>query len=539
MTDGRIRRHRVVALVCAIGAILMVGAPAAVAKGLNFKPCGEAGAQCAVAAVPYDYDHPGGAKLHIDVAKSPATGKRIGSLFFNFGGPGAPTAPYVEAYGPALFPVLNERFDIIGMDPRGTGAPRSENSVWCNANAEQESIYSEPFPTPFNLDAGQLIRKDQRYQKKCFQNSNTKLLEHTATADVARDMDFVRDALGEAKTTYLGFSYGTFLGATYASLFPKKMRAFVLDGPVNANSYINHPMQDLRAQTAAIERAQQRFFQACAAHQDACEGFGGDDPHMAFDDLIEQADAHPIQAAGYAPDPRPIKGDDIRAAAVAEMYNKYYWPGLADALARASHGDGSGIRQEVDEDWYGRDPDTGEYDPLNDRYFLLTAAEQRYRKGDVGSYLQAGEDCWETYDHAYDNCGYVELNYGLWPAQAHDVFRGPFRVPKSANTPLVVDTTYDPATPYRGGLLLARDLGNARVLTMKGDGHTAYGNGSPDCIDTAVENYLINQVLPPAGTKCKQNVPFEQPSAALKQRSAKAHAVRRHNRPHMRSLVGR
>jgi pimeloyl-ACP methyl ester carboxylesterase len=543
MTDGGIRRLRLLACVCVVGGMLLLAAPAAMAKsgkgssGLNWKDCGDAGSQCAVAAVPYDYDHPGGDRLHINVAKSPATGKKIGSLFFNFGGPGAPAAIYVEFLGADLFPVLNEHFDIIGMDPRGTGDPGSENSVWCNANAEQESIYSEPFTTPFNLDAGALIRKDARYQKKCFQNSNRKLLDHTSTADVARDMDFIRNAVGDPKMTYLGFSYGTFLGATYASLFPNKMRAVVLDGPVNANSYINHPMQDLKAQTAGFERALQRFFQACAAHQDACEGFGGDDPHMAFDDLIDQADASPIPAAGYTSDPRPVKGDDIRAAGVAEMYSKFAWPGLADALAKAQAGDGSGIRQLVDEDWYGRDPDTGEYDPINDRYFILTANEQRYRK-DVGTYLSAGEDCWETFDHAYDNCGYSELNYGLWPGKAKDVFRGPFHVPKSAQTPLVVDTTYDPATPYRGGLLLARDLGNARVLTMKGDGHTAYQNGS-DCIDLAVEDYLINKVLTPPGTKCQQDVPFEQPTAAAKQRSAKAQKTIRQIRPHTRPLVRR
>jgi pimeloyl-ACP methyl ester carboxylesterase len=546
MQDGRIRSRRLLACVCVIVAMLLLAAPAAMAKGgkggssgLDWKPCGDAGAQCATADVPRDYDHPRGATIPLDVAKSPATGRKIGSLFFNFGGPGAPAAIYVEFLGPALFPVLNEHFDIIGMDPRGTGTPGGENSVWCNAfPPEQWSIYSEPFPTPFNTDAASLVRKDLRYQRKCLENSNRSVLGHTSTADVARDLDFMREKVGDSKMTYLGFSYGTFLGATYASLFPNKMRAVVLDGPVNANSYINHPMQDLKAQTAAFERALQRFFMACAADQTACEGFGGQDPHQAFDDLIEQADAHPLPAAGYPDDPRPVKGDDIRAAGVAEMYSKFAWPGLADALSKAQAGDGSGIRKLVDEDWYGQDFTTGDYDPINDRYFILGASEQKYRKGDVPFYMQAGEDCWEMFDHAYDNCGYVELNYGLWPVRDSDVFRGPFRVPKSAQTPLVVDTTYDPATPYRGGLLLARDLGNARVLTMKGDGHTAYGNGSPDCIDPAVENYLINRVLTPPGKKCQQEVPFEQPTAAAKQRSAaKQQTVQ--IRPHTRPLVRR
>jgi pimeloyl-ACP methyl ester carboxylesterase len=539
------RPRRLLVAACILGGGLLAAAPGAAAAGLNWKPCAfaDAGSQCATASVPRDYDHPNGEKLHIQVAKSPATGpgKRIGSLFFNFGGPGAFAAPYVEFAGHDIFPVLNQRFDIVGMDPRGTDIDLDgENSVDCQTNPETLGIYSEPFTTPFNLDAGALIRKDRRYIRACLANSSRKVLGHTSTADVARDMDRMRQAVGDDKLTYLGFSYGTFLGATYASLFPGKMRAVVLDGPVDAKRYIDRPMQWLKVQTAAFERALQRFFMTCAADQVNCQGFGGNDPHQAFDDLVEQADAHPIQATGYAPDPRPIKGDDLRAAAFQLMYSKGAWGDLADGLAKASHGDGSKIREIVDESFYGRDPSTGEYDPLLDRYFVLGASEQRYDHRNLGTYFQGGEDCWEEFDHIYVNCGYVELNYGLWPVRAHDVFHGPFRVPRSAATPLVVDTTYDPATPYRGGLLLARDLGNARVLTMKGDGHTAYGNGSPDCIDPAVENYLVNRVLPAAGTKCQQHVPFEKPDdAAAKQRSAAKQPQLRQIRPHVRPLVRR
>jgi pimeloyl-ACP methyl ester carboxylesterase len=541
MPDQRGLRRRLLVCVCAVTGVLLSSAPGALAKrGLAWEPCGDVGSQCATAAVPRDYDHPNGSKLHIAVAKSPATGPgtRIGSLFFNFGGPGAFTAPYVEFFGPDLFPELNKRFDIVGMDPRGTAIDLDdENSADCQTNPEQESIYSMPFTTPFNVDAGALIRKDTRYIGKCIARSAPGLLRHASTADVARDLEFTRKAVGDARMTYLGFSYGTFLGATYASMFPGRMRAVVLDGPINAAQYINRPMQALKEQSGAVERALGRIFQACAADQVNCSGFGGEDPAGAFDELIESADAAPIPAPDYISDPRPVKGDDFRAAAITAVYAKQNWGVLTRALADAAKGNGSRIRQLVDENWYGRDPETGEFDPLTDRYFMLGAVEQRYRKGDVGRYLEAGEDCWSEFDHVYFNCGYTELNYGLWPIRAQDTFRGPFRVPKSAATPLVVDTTYDPATPYRGGLLLARDLGNARVLTMRGDGHTAYGSGSPDCIDPAVERYLINRVLPPAGTKCRQEVPFLAPEDALRQRSAERQV--RQVRPHVRPLPKR
>ena len=518
MTAGPRPRRGLLATACALAATLLIGVPAASATPaptLKWRACGDAGAQCATAKVPKDYGSPSRGTLKLAVAKSPATDQKhkLGSLFFNFGGPGAPAAAYVEVYGADLFPALNERFDIIGMDPRGVGD--SEPAIDCHANQETEGFYSEPFQTPENLDAGALFRKDRRYIGKCL-DDNPGILPYVSTANVARDMDGLRQAVGDKKLTYLGFSYGTFLGATYASLFPQKYRALVLDGPVDATNYVHHPSNDLLEQTSGFERELGRFLQACAADQVACSGFGGTDPWDALDQLIEKADASPIPATGYAPDPRPIKGDDIRGAAFAELYAKFLWGDLAKALADAANGDGSGIRKMVDEDWFGRNED-GTFDPGGDRYFTITAADQHYTHRRLGRYFETGDLAWGLFDHFYVNNGYSELNYGLYPVKGRDTFSGPFRVDRSSPTILVVDTTYDPATPYRGGKRLARDLGRARILTMRGDNHTAYQGNSP-CIDEKVEAYLIDKAVPPAGTTCKQDVPFEAP-AALKAQS--------------------
>jgi pimeloyl-ACP methyl ester carboxylesterase len=476
------------------------------APKLDWQPCGDAGAQCATATVPKDYDSPSKGTLKLAVAKSPATDTtkpKLGSLFFNFGGPGAAAAIYVEVLGKDLFPALNERFDIIGMDPRGVGD--SQPSIDCHANQETEGFYSEPFQTPEIVDPPALIRKDRGYIQKCIQN-NPGILPYVSTANVARDMDGLRRAVGDDKLTYLGFSYGTYLGATYASLFPHRYRALVLDGPVDATNYANNPSKDLLEQTAGFERELGRFLQACAADQVACSGFGAGangappDPWQALDDLIAAADANPIPAPNYAPDPRPIKGDDIRGAAFAELYAKFLWGDLAKALADASHGDGSGIRKMVDEDWFARNPD-GTFDPATDKYFLITAADQTYDHHDLGSYFDLGDLAWGMFDHFYVNNGYAELNYGLYPIQGRDAFKGPFHVPSSSPTILVVDTTYDPATPYRGALRTVRSFGNARLLTMRGDGHTAYG-GNSACIDAAVNAYLLRGKLPAEGKVC-------------------------------------
>jgi hypothetical protein len=171
---------------------------------------------------------------------------------------------------------------------------------------------------------------------------------------------------------------------------------------------------------------------------------------------------------------------------------------------------------------YGRHAD-GSFDPSNDRAFAITAVEQDYPR-DLGTYLRAGRRSSEEHEHFWWNNGYRELHDGLYPVQSRDVFRGPFHVRGSSPTPLVVATTYDPATPYPGALNLVRDLGNARLLTMRGDGHTAYP-GNSACIDRAVEAYLEDGTLPAPGTQCAQDVGFAAPQAQAQAPAAPAPAA--------------
>jgi len=498
----------------AVGAFLacLVAAGPASAAGLSldWQDCGDAGAQCATASVPKDYDQPGLGTLDVDVAKSPATGpgKKLGSLFFNFGGPGAQAAPYVEAYGADLFPVLNQRFDIVGLDPRGSA------TLDCKVNQETTGVYSKPFTTPDTLNVTSLLTKDNRYISRCLQRNED--LQYLSTANTARDFNAVREAVGDKKMTYLGFSYGTFLGATIQSLFPNKTRAVVLDGALDPDQYVNDPLDSLDEQTAGFERAISRFMISCAAHQDLCP-IGDGDVKGTIDDLIEQADATPIPASN-APD-RPVTGDDIRAALAQEVYSPYAWDELRDALVLLQGGDGAGIRVIAD-GFFGREDD-GSYSPGTDRYFLLSADEQHYPRG-IQPFLKAGKSSYQDYDYAYWNHGYAELNWGLYPIRARDAFDGPFRTARSAPTTLVVGTRYDPATPYKEAKRLVQQLGNARLLTMTGDGHTAY-DGYPadgynsECTDKAVEAYLFDGAVPSTGTKCGQDLPdFTAPAAQAK-----------------------
>ena len=509
------RLRRSILATAALLAAALVAAPSASAARtapaeLAWESCGTAtGVQCATQPVPLDYDRPGGKTIDIALARVPAkdTERRIGSLFFNFGGPGAPHVDYLQATaGVGLFDVLNERFDIVGFDPRGVG--QSSPSIDCDVNPEELGAGAQPFPTPQTLDLPALLAKVDAYVGRC-DRLNGEILAHASTADVARDMDVLREAVGDEKLSYLGFSYGTVLGSTYASLFPNRHRALVLDGAVDAEGWFSDPIKGSNEQTASFERALGRFFQACAGDQAACLNFGGSDPHDAYDQLVERANATPLPAAAYTPDPRPVDGDDINAASAVAMYAKQFWPVLAWALASAQAGDGALIRLIVDELFYSRDPATGDYDPGSDRFVAIHAAESRWPT-DVATYVREGEQARGMFDHFYFNHGYTELNAGLWPVRAQDVYDGPFRVKSTARAALVIGTTYDPATPYRWAVRLASDLGNARLLTMRGDGHTAYSSRNSPCIDAAVDAYLTEGTVPAAGTTCRQEVPFAQ-----------------------------
>jgi pimeloyl-ACP methyl ester carboxylesterase len=500
-----------------VGVLLLTAltaAPAGAGKPsvptLRWVDCGN-GAQCATAKVPRDYSRPKGPMLEIAVARVPAQdpSRRIGSLFVNFGGPGIGSAAAVEEDGAGIFPTLADRFDIVGFDPRGTG--QSKPAIDCKVNQETVGLYSQPFTTPENLDVRQLVQRSRFYGRRCVK-LNPGILPYVTTANVARDLDLLRAAVGDRKLNYIGYSYGTYLGATYARFFPHRFRALVLDAAIDPDQYANRPSAYLLTQNAGFERALGRFFQACATHQDVC-GFGGDDPWTAYDELVERLDASPLPATGD--DPRPVDGDDLRAVTLQLLYAKQAWSFLALVLQEAEAGDGTLIREEINA-LYGLEHD-GSFLPGIDRYFTLSAADQRF-KNDIGFYLRGGSDSWATFDHFWWNAGYSEMPWALYPVKPRGAYHGPFKVPRSAATTLVVGTTYDPATVYRGARQLTAQMGNARLLTMRGDGHTAYWGNSP-CIDAAVDAYVENLTLPPRGTVCRQEVPFEA-AVALTSRSA-------------------
>ncbi|WP_177212879.1 alpha/beta hydrolase [Geodermatophilus ruber] len=481
-----------------------------------------AGVQCATADLPLDHDRPGGEQVRIALARVPATqpAQRIGSLFFNLGGPGAPAVQLMQTSGASILTSLNERFDIIGFDPRGVG--QSTPSIDCKVNQETDGSSPRPWPTPVDLDVEALVGHAQRYVDNCLAN-NGEILRHASTADVARDLDLLRAAVGDQQLTYFGFSYGTFLGATYAALFPDRYRAMVLDGPVDPEQYADDPVGLSTLQGAGFEHTLGSFVDACKADQAACSNFGGTDPLAAYDALLASAATTPLPADRYATDPRPVTADDIRDVTLALLRAKRVWNVLATALAQAAAGDGSLTRALVDLVVRPRRPD-GSYDPQLDRFFTITGGEQAWPTG-LDSYVERGAREWVDVPHFWGAFAYSEVPFALWPREAEDAYDGPFAVPGSSPTPLVIATTDDPATPYPGARSMVAELGNARLLTMYGSGHTAFGQDNSACVDTAATTYLVDGTLPAPGTVCRQETPFAAPQQAPSQVSATAVAA--------------
>ena len=296
------------------------------------------------------------------------------------------------------------------MDPRGVG--QSRPAIDCKADQETQGIYGQPFTRPASLDVDALLARAHAYVDRCVQR-NGDVLRHVSTANVARDIDGLRRALGERRISYLGYSYGTLLGATYARLFPRRYRAMVLDGPLDADAYINRPQRALAAQTTGFEDAFRRFEAASG------RSMGG------VDRLLRRLDADPAPVPGG----RTLDGDDARAGISIALYSRADWPTLDYALSAARGGNPRVLRALADI-FYGRRRN-GTYDPESDGYFAIGATEQRYTDA-LGPYLREGRRSFARHPHFWFNNGYSELSYRGYPARDADAYAGPWRLPRAA-----------------------------------------------------------------------------------------------------------
>ncbi len=455
---------------------------------IAWHPCG-GGFECGKLTVPLDYDRPGWKDIELAVIRLPASqpSRRVGSLVVNPGGPGASGVRYVRRQAKMTIPQeVRGRFDVVGFDPRGVAGSAP---VQC-ASAEQLDRYLALDVSP---NTGQeretLVRASRRFAQGCERRSGT-LLPYVGTVNAARDMDVLRAALGEEGLTYLGFSYGTLLGAYYAELFPRNVRALVLDGAVDPSL---RPLRMIITQAKGFETALRSFVSDCVGRSQCPLGSdlaGGMDRLEKFFAAVDQ-------------DPLPVRGEDDRrltqalakTGMAAALYDKRYWPLLRQALRSAFAGDGTVLLALADA-LHGRQAD-GTYTNLVEAFTAISCVDEPMPER-VGAYARAAERADRVAPHFGEFNVWSSAVCAPWPVPADEKVR----VDGAGAPPiLVIGTTRDPATPYAWARALAKQLESGVLLTRKGDGHTAYGQGNA-CIDRAVNRYLIEANPPPPDTVC-------------------------------------
>lgn len=456
------------------------------APTLEWSDCG-GGFQCATATVPRDYRDRRGPTFRLPVIKWPAKdqSRRIGTMFVNPGGPGGSGVGFLRGAPPGALDGF-ARFDVVSWDPRGIGG--SVPAVDCSTPEEDNASASTTFTPLFEVDLPAAVRDARRSVRACAER-NPGILPYLGTANTARDLDLLRRAVGDERLTYVGISYGAHLGATYASLFPGRARALLLDSPVDPDVWSNRPLEMRREQNASFEDSLDRFF--------ASGGFTED----GFDDLVAAMNRVPLPAPG-ATHPDPVRGDDVLRVATFAMYSRYDWTPLSKALRQAATGDASLMRDLLDA-YTGRAPD-GTYQATG-AYFAVSAQDHRLPR-DVQDYVGDVRHQYAMFPHQWQYAFGQDLEYAVYDQPQKDVFRGPFRNPAGAAPVLVIAGTHDPATPYQWGRRLVAQLGNARLLTYRADGHVAVTSFNP-CIVAAMLTYLDTVTLPAEGASCTQSAP--------------------------------
>ncbi|MEV6961400.1 alpha/beta hydrolase [Streptomyces sp. NPDC051207] len=462
---------------------------------LKWRGCGAPGFQCATLKAPLDYAKPSGGDIRLAVARKKATGPggRIGSLLVNPGGPGGSAVDYLQAYAGVGYPAeVRARYDMVAVDPRGVA--RSE-PVECLDGREMDT-YTQTDVTPdHERETETLVGAYRTFAEGCGADAPG-LLRHVSTVEAARDMDILRAVLGDRKLNFVGASYGTFLGATYAGLFPDRAGRLVLDGAMDPSL----PARRLNLeQTAGFETAFQSFAKDCVRRSDCPLGGRNTTPAQAGKNLkafFDKLDRRPVPAGDAGG--RRLTESLATTGVIAAMYDESAWEQLRESLTAAmKEKDGAGLLV-LSDSYYERDADGG-YSNLmfaNAAVNCLDLPAAFNSPDEVRQALPAFERASPVFG---EGLAWASLNCAYWPVAPSGE---PHRIKAAGASPIiVVGTTRDPATPYRWAKSLAAQLSSARLLTYEGDGHTAYGRGSA-CVDSTINAYLLRGTPPQDGKRC-------------------------------------
>jgi pimeloyl-ACP methyl ester carboxylesterase len=440
--------------------------------------------ECGNIEVPFDYADPeqGSFVLYIKKHNAANPADRIGSMMVNPGGPGFGGSSLADDAEYYFSQDLIDRFDIIAWDPRGTG--ESTPAVNCVDSFDEYFGLDSPPETPDEKQA--LIDASQAFNDKCAENSGT-ILPFISTKASAQDINSLRLALGEEKVSFFGFSYGSELGTTWATMFPETVRAIVVDGAVDPNA---SSIQEGMTQAKGFEGQLATFLKQCS-ERTTCEFHNDGDAEAAFDQLVLDIDAKPLEVSKD----RTLVTQGVLFTAVAQaMYSDYYWPQLSEALNAAQGGDGKGILQLYD-DYYQR-KDDGTYGNELEAFLAISCLDDpgATSTDEVDSHI---EDFIAAAPRLGGNFAYG-YSCALWPVkQAAKVnITG-----KGAGPIVVVGTTGDAATPLSSTRKMAQGLEQGILIVVDANQHTGYG--ANNCVVKAVDDYLIKLTVPANETTCK------------------------------------
>jgi pimeloyl-ACP methyl ester carboxylesterase len=473
---------------------------------IEWEPCGDdfPGIECGTAEVPLDYDRPRRATTEIALARVPATSSnRAKSVFVNPGGPGGSGVGLVlGGFGEFLHENLDGRFHVIGFDPRGVGA---SDPLHCFDSEDDLNSFLVATPL-FPYARGQYRPYFDHWSSLgdiCLNRGET-IAAHMSTADVVRDLNLLRRAVGDRKLTYLGFSYGSYIGTTFANLFPRNIRALVIDGVLNPRLWSSG--WQIKSDRVATQEVFDEFLRLCKEAGPNCAFGDGNRTTQRWRKLARSVQREPVDLGdGFI-----YTYDFLIGDATGAMYSPDSWGGpegyatFLDLVADAALGDQSAkkkaraVRVQLIEQLTGHEPEP-DYDNGLDAYYGNQCADTQYpsrffafRVIDI--YARAGSrfgPYWWWFNNGCSD----------WPV-APDRYIGPWAT-ETSEPVLVVGNFFDPATDHAGARAANRQLEDSRLLSYAGWGHTAYGTS--ECTTEHIDAYLLNGSLPPVGTVCPAN----------------------------------
>jgi pimeloyl-ACP methyl ester carboxylesterase len=442
-------------------------------------------ALCTTVAVPIDDADPAGPQAQLAVIKIPASGRRIGSLLINPGGPGASAVDAVVDLGDALDgSAITEHFDLVGFDPRGVGYSTPE--LRCRTDAEFDAWRRDPMVDYSQAGVARIEGLYKLLAAQCLDRMGKGFLAGVGTASAARDMDAVREALGEDQINYLGYSYGTELGAAYVDRYPNRVRAMVLDGAIDPDQ---DPIASLVEQMAGFQVAFTDYAADCATSSSCPLGTDPAQWVNRYHQLVNPL----VSAPGPTEDPRGLSYADAITGTVNALYTPQYWKYLTSGLLGLQRGTNAGDLLLLADDYQGRDSD-GRYTNGQDAFSAIRCVDAP-TPSDPAAWAEADRQIRARAPFlAYGEfTGFAPRDLcAFWPVPATTVPAPAAAAPPGAV--VVVSTTRDPATPYAAGVDLARQL-QAPLISYDGTQHTVVFDGE-SCVDDAVVDFLVNRVVP-------------------------------------------